>query len=103
MKRLPFVGAFLSAVAATACCLPPLLFLIFGVSFSFLGFLELLTPYRIPLTLLSLLFLVLAFRKRKMECVCEVTQKRYRLFGIVMVVVIAVILIYPEVANLFLE
>jgi TusA-related sulfurtransferase len=40
------VGAIVTAILASTCCLGPLLFLIFGVSVSSLSFLHVFAPYR---------------------------------------------------------
>ena len=99
------LSAFISALLATACCLPPLLFLLFGLSFGFLTFLESLTPFRIPLTLLSLFILYFSYQvHRQKNLTCNLQKRRYFLVlytcilgGILMV------LLFPEVAGLFLE
>ena len=99
------LGALLSAFLATACCLPPLLFLVFGVSFGFLSFLEVLTPFRIPLSLFSVLILYVSWRAYTQECFTCKVQKRTRyvwIYGIVLTLIV-VILLYPEWVMLFLE
>ncbi|MDD3343261.1 MAG: mercuric transporter MerT family protein [Sulfurospirillaceae bacterium] len=99
------ITALISALFATACCLPPLLFLLFGISFGFLGFLESLTPFRIPLSLLSLGILYLSYRAYTKQCLtCELTKrKQNRMIYAVVFVIIIGLLIYPEVANIFFE
>lgn len=107
MKKeiLGVFGAVVSAFLATACCLPPLLFLLFGISFGFLSFLEVLIPWRLPLSLLSLFILYLSWRAYRQKCsTCKLSkQKNYLGFYIALLVVIIVILGYPEIATLFLE
>lgn len=98
-------SAFVSAFLATACCLPALLFLFFGVSFGFLSFLESLSPFRIPLTLLSLVIVYLSYRAhRQKNLTCHVQKRRY--FFVVYTVIlggILMVLLFPELAGLFLE
>ena len=99
------LGALLSAFLATACCLPPLLFLVFGASFGFLSFLEVLTPFRIPLSLFSVLILYVSWRAYTPKCFTCKVQKRTRyvwIYGIVLTLIV-VILLYPEWVMLFLE
>ncbi|MDD2384260.1 MAG: mercuric transporter MerT family protein [Sulfurospirillaceae bacterium] len=99
------IGALVSAFLATACCLPPLLFLLFGISFGFLGFLETLTPFRIPLSLLSLGILYLSYRAYSQECLTCRLEKRKKnriIYGIVLGIIV-MMLLYPEVANLLFE
>ena len=106
MKKeiLGILAAVLSALAATTCCLPPLLFLLFGISFGMLGFLEILTPFRIPLSLLSLLILWLSWRSyAKENKVCDVKKKRrYLVLYSAIFSMIVLILLYPELANLLI-
>lgn len=106
MKKeiLGILAAVLSALAATTCCLPPLLFLLFGISFGMLGFLETLTPFRIPLSLLSLLILWLSWRSyAKENKMCDVKKKRrYFVLYSAIFSLIVLILLYPELANLLI-
>lgn len=98
-------GALVASLFATACCLPPLLFLVFGVSFGFLSFLEVLTPFRIPLSLFSVLILYVSWRAYTHKCFTCKVQKRTRyvwIYGIVLTLIV-VILLYPEWVMLFLE
>ena len=98
-------GALVASLFATACCLPPLLFLVFGVSFGFLSFLEVLTPFRIPLSLFSVLILYVSWRAYTQKCFTCKVQKRTRnvwLYGIFLTLIV-VILLYPEWVMLFLE
>jgi len=106
MKKeiLGVLTALLSALGATACCLPPLLFLLFGVSFGFLSFLEVLTPFRIPLSLLSLFVLWLSWRNYTHHSVtCNLQKrKRYVWFYSIILGVVLIILLYPEWGNFLL-
>lgn len=107
MKKevIGIIGAFVSAFLATACCLSPLLFLFFGISFGFLSFLEIFTPYRIPLSLLSLGILYLTYRIyscKSLTCKIEKRKQNLIIYGIVLGVIM-MILLYPEVANLLFE
>lgn len=99
------LGALLSAFLATACCLPPLLFLVFGASFGFLSFLEVLTPLRIPLSLFSLVLLYVSWRAYTQKCfTCKVQKRtRYVWFYSIILTLIVAILLYPEWVMLFLE
>jgi mercuric ion transport protein len=99
------VSAFISALLATACCLPALLFLVFGLSFGFLSFLESLSPFRVPLTLLSLLILYLSYRvHRQKTLTCNPQKRRYFLAVYTFILgSIVMILVFPELAGWFLE
>lgn len=107
MKKeiLGVLTALCTAILATTCCLPPLLFLLFGISFGFLSFAEFLTPFRIPLSLFSLFILWLSWRTyRHQRFTCNLQKrKRYLWFYGIVLGAILVILLYPEGALLFLE
>lgn len=99
------LGAFLSALLATSCCMPALLFLLFGVSFGFLSFLEYLSPFRIPLSLLSLAILYLSWRSQRCSVFTCKLQKRNLyvwIYGLVLGAIVF-ILLYPEMAVFFFE
>ena len=99
------LSAFISALLATACCLPALLFLLFGFSFGFLSFLESLSAFRIPLTLLSLCILYLSYRAHRQKNFTCNPQKRQYFFWVYTLILggIVMILVFPELAGLFLE
>ena len=97
--------ALVSAILATLCCLPPLLFLLFGISFGFLSFLETLSPLRIPLSLFSLTILWFSWRTYRTKCVtCNLKKRNSYLWLYAMALsLILLILLYPEFAQFFLE
>lgn len=99
------LSVFISAFLATACCLPALLFLLFGFSFGFLSFLESLSAFRIPLTLLSLFILYLSYRAhRQKNLTCNLQKRRYFFWAYTLILGgILMILLFPELAGLFLE
>ena len=98
-------SAFISALLATACCLPALLFLLFGLSFGFLSFLESLSSFRIPLTLLSLFILFLSYRVHRQKNLTCKMQKRNAYVWLYALILgsIMFILLFPELATLFFE
>ncbi|MBN1839282.1 MAG: aryl sulfotransferase [Campylobacterales bacterium] len=104
-EMLSILTALFTAVLATTCCLPPLLFLLFGISFGFLSFAESLSPFRIPLSLFSLLILWFSWRSYTAQCfTCNLQKRKLYAWMYAMVLgVILVILIYPEFAQFFLE
>ncbi len=56
-------GALFLAVCSISCCVAPLIFVLFGVSFSFLSFLETLNPFRYLFAALSLGFIAYGYWK----------------------------------------
>lgn len=107
MKKeiLSILTALFTAVLATTCCLPPLLFLLFGVSFGFLSFAESLSPFRIPLSLFSLFILWLSWRNYRAKAfTCNLAKRKsYLWFYAMALSLILLVLLYPEFAQFFLE
>lgn len=61
--NLPLIGGVIAGVAASACCVGPLVLLMLGISGSWISSLTDLEPYRPIFIGISLLFVVLAYRK----------------------------------------
>lgn len=55
------MGALLAALFSLSCCVAPLIFVLFGVSFSFLSSLEALNPFRPLFVAFSLYFVGYGF------------------------------------------
>lgn len=103
---LPIIGAVITALLSTACCLPAFLFLFFGVSSGALGFLTQIEFLRVPLTLASIVFFLIGFYKlnKKLQCSCD---KKTKTISYVLValgfIALFFILFYPEILPLFME
>lgn len=94
------LGAFGSAVAATFCCLPALLFLLFGSSFGLLSVLAPFEPYRPILTLVALVFFAVFVWARFFRKSCSLSarvSKRQVVLLIVAFFALLVLLFYPEI------
>ncbi|NLK65950.1 MAG: aryl sulfotransferase [Campylobacteraceae bacterium] len=96
------IGAFTSAILATSCCLPALVFLLFGSSFAALSVFEPLTKYRWVLSAISFLFFVLFvyFKFIKKCSSCEITKKSKLKSAVMLFIAFLVfvfILFYPEI------
>ncbi|MCB1863712.1 MAG: mercuric transport protein, partial [Gammaproteobacteria bacterium] len=61
--NLPLIGGIIAGVAASACCIGPLVLLMLGIGGSWVSSLTDLEPYRPVFIGASLLFIVLAYRK----------------------------------------
>ena len=99
-------GAVLSAVASSLCCLGPLLYLVFGVSAAGLTGLGRLSWLRIPMTILSLLFVGYGFWRlyfsSKPTCAGMLSRKKMSLLYWISVPVILFFILYPVVLPLVL-
>ncbi|TLD82857.1 aryl sulfotransferase [Helicobacter sp. MIT 11-5569] len=98
--KLSLFFSFCLGVAASLCCLPALLFLLFGFSFGIGA--EFLTPYRPLLILLSLLCFALYFYFGILKCDCKNScinsSKKLKLIsGLFLFVILLVVLFYPEI------
>ena len=88
-----------SAIGATLCCLPALLFLLFGTSFSFLSWTQNLYEYRVPLSIVAVICFVISgitlFYKPK-SCNLSYKKKKWILIYILFGVILLLLLTYPE-------
>lgn len=108
MKKhnLAIIGAVFTALFSTLCCLPAFLFLFFGITSGFLVYLTSLEFIRVPLAILSILFMFLAFLYLKKNSSCKHSRKMaltkyimlFSLFCFILLV-----LFYPEILPLIME
>jgi len=108
MNKLSFslIGAVITALLSTLCCLPALLFLFFGISSGILGFFRTLEYTRIPLLILTILFFILAIYNFRKKISCSYNKKD-RIFQYIFFTIfclsILFLLFYPELIALFME
>lgn len=94
------LASVISALAATLCCLPALLFLIFGASFSIFSGAEALEGYRAPLSALALFCFALSaffFFKKPRACSLQSGRKKWILIYVLLGALLAFMLTYPEI------
>jgi len=99
-----WIFSVISAVAATLCCLPALVFLLFGASFAFLGVFEPLGAYRAYFTVFAIVFFVLFsfyFFKKKVACPIKKVRTRRLIFYIFLFLILVFLLSYPEILGSF--
>lgn len=104
--NLPIMGAVLTALLSTLCCLPAFLFLFFGISSTALTFLTHLEFIRIPLALMAFVFFVVGLIKLNKKIACECSKKskiQYATIVSLIFLIILVLVFYPEFLPLFLE
>lgn len=97
-------GAFGSAVVATFCCLPALLFLLFGSSFGLLAILGPLEKYRLVFSLLAFLCFAFFVRARFFRKSCGLRQGlrgRSLVWVVIAFVGLLLLLFYPEIVGVF--
>ena len=108
MKRdsLSMMGAVFTALLSTLCCLPAFLFLFFGISSGVLSYFTNLEYSRIPLVILTIIFLIFAFKNLKQKISCKCSKKEvYKqcFYFLLFFFVIVALLLYPEFLPLFME
>ncbi|HEB96510.1 MAG TPA: mercury transporter MerT [Sedimenticola thiotaurini] len=110
MKR-PLLGGILAAIAASLCCVGPLVLLTLGVGGAWVGNLTALTPYRPLFIGVTLIFLWLAFRRLYLvprhctpgtPCADPSTLRNQRILFWVVTLLLAALLVFPWVAPLIL-
>ena len=100
------VGAVFTALLSTLCCLPAFLFLFFGISSGVLSYFTNLEYSRIPLVILTVIFLIFSFRNLKQKISCKCPKKEvYKqcFYFLIFFFVIVTLLLYPEFLPLFME
>ncbi|MDO5666471.1 MAG: hypothetical protein Q4G44_01460 [Alcaligenaceae bacterium] len=103
-SKIWLLGAFSSAVAATLCCLPALLFLLFGSSFGLLSLVGPLEKFRILLSVLALLCFAAFIWAHFFRQRCGLNRGlRGRRLALVVLVFFGLILLlfYPELLGAF--
>ncbi len=63
LSKGTMIGSIVAGIAASTCCLGPLILLTLGISGSWIGNLSVMEPYRPIFIGITLIFLGLAFRK----------------------------------------
>lgn len=93
-----------SAFAATLCCLPALLFLLFGTSFSFLSWAEAMSEYRWALSAVAVTCFVLSagflFRSPT-HCKVGAGRKKWIFIYVLIGFLLVLLLAYPEILGRF--
>ncbi|OPA77895.1 hypothetical protein BFG04_02970 [Campylobacter pinnipediorum subsp. pinnipediorum] len=96
-----------TGILATLCCLPALLILVFGVSFSFLSNFDFLTEYRVFFTIISLLLFVLwtflFLKGKKSFCSVFTCSKKIILNYLIILLLFLLLLFYPEILGFLYE
>jgi mercuric ion transport protein len=112
VTKTTLIGGALAAIAASACCLGPLVLVSLGISGAWISNLTMLEPFRPVFIALALLCMGMAYRKIYRAsppqtcapgtlCALPETNWRYRLvfWGVSLLVIVA--LAYPYLITLF--
>lgn len=105
------IGAILAAVGASACCVGPFLFLSLGIGGAWMSTLTAMEPLRPFFIILTLVFMVLGYRKlygmpscceEGANCAISDTQRRKRLAFWLGSAFILLLLAFPWLAPFFM-
>lgn len=111
-SRGTLIGSIIAGVAASTCCLGPLVLLALGISGSWIGNLSALEPYRPVLIGITLVFLGLAFRKLYLlpqscavdaPCARPSNLRRQRIIFWIVSVFVLIIMSFPWYGPYFLD
>jgi mercuric ion transport protein len=107
---MTLAGGVLAGIAASACCLGPLLLLSLGISGAWIVHLTALEAYRPAFIILTVLFLGMAFRKlyltpqsctQEEACISDRTQKLQRILFWILVPVSLCLIASPWILPIF--
>lgn len=105
-SKISIIGAVVTALLSTLCCLPAFIFLFFGITSGVLSLFTNLDYTRAPLAIFSIIFLCFAiynFRK-KISCSKSNKDKIFQsIFLVSFFIFILTLLFYPEILPLFME
>jgi len=106
------IAAAFAAIGASLCCIGPLVLLALGIGGTWISYLTALEPYRPVFIGITLLFLVLAFRKLYLlpkncapgaACAAPATQRNQRIIFWVVSVLLIALLTFPYYGLIFFE
>ncbi len=110
--RGSLIGGVMAAVAASLCCVGPLVLVTLGIGGAWVSHLTLLEPYRPIFLSAGAFFLFLAYRKiyrpaaakdcaPESLCAAPQAQRAYKILFWIVVVLITLALVFPYLAPLF--
>ena len=110
LAKTTLIGGALAAIAASACCLGPLILVSVGISGAWISNLTVLEPLRPVFIILALVCMTLAYRKIYRApaadcapgslCAMPETNVRYRAMFWVVSVLVLIALAYPYLVSL---
>lgn len=108
MRKYSFtiIGAVITALLSTLCCLPAFLFIFFGFSSALMTYFTSLEYLRVPMIVITLILFILGIRQlnKKTSCAKDKNAKFKQYFiAIFIFVFLALLLFYPEIIPMFME
>lgn len=108
MKKnsITIIGAVITALLSTLCCLPAFLFLFFGISSGVLTYFTSLEYLRIPMTILTIVLFILAIRQFNKNISCTKDKKaktKQYVLSFSFFFLLIFLLFYPEIIPIFMD
>ena len=112
ITKTTLIGGLLAGIAASACCVGPLLLLSLGIGGAWIVHLTALEPYRPVFIVLTFLFLGLTFWKLYLvpqscaasdDCIADRTRKLQRILFWVVFPVVFLLVVSPWILSSFLR
>ena len=110
-SRIPLIGGVLAAIAASLCCIGPLVLVMLGMGGAWVSSLSVMEPFRPYLLVIAIIFLFFAWKKiyRAPVVVCTPgslcampqTNRTYKVLFWIVAALIVISLVSPYIAPLF--
>ena len=109
-SRWPLIGGVIAAVAASVCCVGPLVLVLLGIGGAWAGSLAAMEPFRPYLLGVAAIFLIFAWRKiyrpvtacsPGTACALPRTQRLYKVLFWLVAALIVLAIAFPYFAHLF--
>jgi len=111
LANTTLIGGAIAAIAASACCLGPLILISLGVGGAWISNLTMLEPYRPIFIGIALICMALAYRKIYSDqpanacvpntlCAKPQTNRNYRVMFLVVSALVLIALLYPYFVTL---
>jgi len=111
-SKTTLIAGLLAGLAASSCCVGPLLLLSLGISGSWIGYLTDMEAYRPYLTVITIIFIALAFRKLYLVpqsceigtlCASPTYMKKQRIIFWLVSVFVFLMITFPYYAEYIIE
>lgn len=109
--RLPLIGGVIAAIAASLCCVGPLVLVMLGISGAWVGNLAVLEPFRPYFLGAAIIALFFAWKKiyrapaaactPNSLCAMPQTNRIYKVLFWIVAVLVVLAMIFPYIAPLF--
>ncbi|OJZ17749.1 MAG: mercuric transport protein [Thiobacillus sp. 65-29] len=109
--RLPLIGGVIAAIAASLCCIGPLVLVMLGIGGAWVANLAVLEPFRPYFLGVAVIFLFFAWRKIYRApaaactpgslCALPQTNRAYKVLFWIVTALVGLAMVFPYIAPLF--